>query len=132
MQWLIDIITALFTNRHRYFGRGDAGAFDFQVGDFTQDNVWRNLDLSSIVPANTVLVLLRIVCRSTKADDVFNLRTNGYGNVFNVVRVQSRIANIRNSLDIHVTPDSNGIIEYKCLQGFFDLLNVTVAGWWME
>jgi len=132
MQWLINIITELFTNRHRYFDRGDPVAFDFQIGDFIEDNTWRDLDLSGIIPANVVLVLLRVVVRSTTISTVVNFRKNGNVSVFNVVRFPIFLALIRNSLDVHVTPDANGVIEYKFNNDKSDLCNITVAGWWLE
>lgn len=132
MQWLIDIITALFTNRHRYFNRGDPNAWDFALGDFIQDNTWRDLDLSGIIPANVVTVHLRLIVQTSVIDRTFNLRTKGNADVFNVTRTTTLVANLRNSVDVLVTPDASGFIQYKCLTPSFTRLNICVAGWWLE
>lgn len=132
MQWLIDIITDLFNNRHRYFDRGDPAAWDFMVGDFVQDNLWHDLDLSVVIPSDVVSAHLRVVVETTSVNIAFNLRTKGNTDVFNVTRTTCTVAYVRNSVDVLVTPDSNGVVEYKCFNDTFTRLNICVAGWWLR
>lgn len=132
MQWLIDVIAAWISEHVGYFDRGDPASFDFQVGDFIQDNSWRDLDLSAIVPVGTKGVHLHVVINSLAPAIVLNFRTNGNTDVFNVTRTACFISNVRNSVDVIVSPDSSRIIEYKIFGGTFSTLNVCVAGWWLR
>ena len=132
VQPIIDAIIEIIRSQFGAFDRGDAAAFDFGVGDFVQDNAWRDLDLSPIVPENARAVCLRLVIRATVIDTPINFRTKGNVNPFNVTRTTCSVANVKNSVDVIVYPDADRVIEYKILLNVFPLINVCVAGWWLR
>lgn len=132
MQWLIDIVKELIHGQLGYFDRSDPNAHDFVAVDFTQDGAWHVLDLSGIIPADTQLVLIRLILICPFITRYFFLRKNGNVWAFNVVRGGVQIANHRNSIDVHVTPDADGKIEYRISGGTFTAINFLVAGWWLR
>ncbi len=47
--------------------RGVVSGYDFTIGDFTRDNTWREMDLSSIVPANAKWVTIYVSISTLEA-----------------------------------------------------------------
>lgn len=68
MQWLIDIIAARVIATIGippvYVWRGNQNDVDWDTGNITVDNQWRTIDMSSIVPADAVAVLLFTRCKN--------------------------------------------------------------------
>lgn len=131
MQWLINLIKEVIHDQLGCFNRGDAPAWDFEVGDFVQDNTWRNMDLSGIIPETTRAVCFHLVVRATLIDIAINFRTKGNVSVFNVTRTACSIANLKNSVDVIVFPNADRMIEYKIFADRYNIINVCVAGWWL-
>ena len=53
-------------------------AYDYLLASFTRDGTWRDLDLSSILPADTTKFWCRAIARAdTASGKVFGLRENG-------------------------------------------------------
>jgi len=116
----------------KWIDRGDCGPnSDFEVTDFTQDNNWHSLDLSTIIPKNTKLVLLRVIVRHTSKTSGIELAT--YGNIHddNVSEVNSIALNVKNFGDVWIHPDSDGKIQYRCYDSDWDKLNITIGGWFI-
>lgn len=117
-----------------YVDRGDFATADFDTGDFTLDNNWNDLDLdsgnnSTVLPANTVLVHLNILIRSTTAGDRINMRRNGYTGVSNSYSA-CPVANVYMAYDVLVPCDGNGAIEYRA-HADFDFISLRIKGWWI-
>lgn len=132
MQWFIDIITALFSNRHRFFDRGDPADLDYDKDDLTRDDAWHDLDLSAVVPANSVLVLFRITIQANNIADLFQMRTNGNVNWPNFVNCRLQASNVPVTYDKLVACDTSRIIEYKASNFGWAFINITIAGWWLQ
>jgi len=111
--------------------RGDPSAYDFTAGDFTQDNNWYDLDLSSIVPAGAVAVLLRVGMQDATTDTQVSFRKNGNSNVYNAGVFKTVEANIDISGELMVFCDTNRVIEYRVSQSL-TALNVLVMGWYID
>ena len=60
----------------QYVDRGDPSSWDFQEGDLTTDNTWRDLDLSSIVPSGAVAVHLYVLIKDDTANKNIKFRKN--------------------------------------------------------
>lgn len=140
---------------HTYFTRTpDATNYDFQVGDFTIDDSWHDLDLSDIVPANAKLVLCRVAIRqgntvftgnsvppdynSWKTSSspyaqgflpigYFVLNKKGANAYSNGSTVAIQTVNIFNHHDMWVEPDASRKIQYRT--SGVDNIKLTVAGW---
>lgn len=113
-----------------FYDRGDPASVDFTVGSFVTDGTWRDLDLSSIVPADAKAVLLRVDVIDNVVASYFEMRKNGNANAINVAIVQTIVANMHHYENFIVKCDSNRVIEYNGSNVAFTGIDVTVRGWW--
>jgi hypothetical protein len=115
---------------HTYTDR-DASDWDFELGDFTTDAAWHDLDLSSIVPAGAVLVHMHVVVNDETPGNGIQFRKNGNtgGTCVAFARVQA--ANVNNQEDMMVACDSNRVIEYAAHNTTFTNIVIAVKGWWI-
>jgi hypothetical protein len=114
--------------------RGDIGAVDKEVGDFTQDGNWHDWDISALVGSKAVLVGVRVVMTGPDAGEVFLLQRNGGTAGYNVDQLYLPVANLGIAATLFVQTDAAGVIEYKAgaLLGRLSTLNATVCGWMEE
>jgi len=109
--------------------RGDPAAVDFAVGDLTTDGTWRDLDLSGVVPAGAILVVLSVLITSSVGTDKISFRKNGNSNAVNIGTVIAQNLGT-NAGDIIVACDTNRVIEYATTNSaHFTVINITVKGW---
>lgn len=111
--------------------RGDPFSPDFAVGDLITDNLWHDLDLSSIIGSGSTSVLLRIRIQDGAIGSFIQLRKNGNLNTSNssVVRIQT--ANSVNDADFVVACDADRVIEYIASNVTFEILDIIVKAWWI-
>jgi hypothetical protein len=114
-----------------YVDRGDPVNYDFTLGDFTTDATWRDLDLSAVVPAGAVLVLLACSLEDNASGSIMLWRKNG--NTNNVARdgQRTQVQNAKIEDSVIVACDSNRVIEYYGTNTAFTAINVTIIGWWI-
>ncbi len=113
-----------------YVDRGDPSAFDWAVGNFTLDGTWRDLDLSSIVPAGAAdkPVYLLVDIQDNVAATSVSFRTKGNTDVYNVLSMRVVIANQLHRMQGWVVCDASRFIQYYGSPGLVTL-NVLVRGW---
>lgn len=111
-----------------FVDRGDPAAVDWDETDLTADGAWHDLDLSSIVPAGAVCVMLRV--RLEARVQSLHFRKNGNSNEINTTGVETGGGAGIMHQDLFVAPDSNAVIEYK-LSGPITSAEITVGGWWI-
>jgi len=111
----------------------DAAAYDFTLANFTIDTAWHDLDLSAIVPAGAIAVLVQWGVRnSTNADIAVALRRNGMTNTIEIVYGRSIAVNVISPYNLMVPCDANRVIEYRITNvGTWDYLSMIVTGWWI-
>lgn len=114
---------------HVTVNRGDPSVADFTLTTLTTDETWREMDLSSIVPANAQFVILHVNIRDNAAGKRIDFRKKGNVNDKNISRLRTQSANISNSGDFEVPLDSNRKIEYWASNASFLKLNIVVKGW---
>jgi len=114
-----------------YVDRGDYGGYDFQIGDFTTDGGWYDLDLSSIIPAGAKAVTLRMIVEDDAANSYMGIRENGNVNAYNRVEIRTQVANVPFCCDVIVALDSNRKIEYSTVNTTWTTINMVVKGWWI-
>lgn len=114
-----------------YLNRGDVAAVDFTTGDFVADGAYHNLDLSGIVPINTVLVNVRLILTPTAANQKFSLMTGGYTNEKNVETVYSQVIGVVVSQSVCLAVDGSRVIQYKRPAGAFNFIAFLVKGWFI-
>lgn len=114
----------------RFVNRGDPANVDWELGDFTIDYGWHELDLSSIVPAGVSSVLCTTVMFNTISGKHYAFRTKGNTNTNNESLINNQIASKVQAHDIIVHPDRDGKIEYFIDEDGWIALTLTVKGWW--
>jgi hypothetical protein len=117
--------------QHSFVNRGDPAAADWTINDFEIDGLYHELDLSGIIPPNTNAVLFRAYLRSTAAANQIRLRKNGSLYTFNSSVFYVPVANRNYEPDLIVSPDSNSKIQYMVTSTGWNILSLTVAGWWL-
>jgi len=143
MQWFIDIIYGLCKNyidaylaTHPSLGffvdRGDPLAWDFTVGDFTDDNAWHDLDLSSIVPAGANSVLLKINLETLEIEKKFELRKKDNTDIYNTLAIWTQFSNVRIGGVFLVPCNANRVIQYLANPATWSVMNVQVNGWFLD
>jgi len=115
----------------QFVDRGDPSAYDFEPEDFTDDYQWHDLDLSSIVDRNAKCVVLTILMKSPTVDAEITLRKNGNTNERNYSRQYIQAANQAIVAQLIVSPDNNGVIEYKVSNVVWTCLHVCIVGWFV-
>lgn len=129
MQWLIDLILETIRKDGLAVNRGDPANLNFDTGDFTYDNAWHDLDLSSIIPINATVVYIDTVLRATIINARFFVRTKGNVNDKNLSRLRTQVAGIPIDADFITFPNDDRILEYKASTVNINLLQLTVKGW---
>lgn len=112
-----------------YHDRGDPNAYDYDLGDLTEDNNWHDLDLSGIVPVNTKAVVLFVNYRASVADVGAFFRKNG--NTFDKSKsgVRAQVANIYSDEQFMIACDGDRKVEYTLASPQTNRCNITVLGW---
>lgn len=114
-----------------YTDRGDPAAWDFDVDDLTTDGTWRDLDLSSIVPAGATAVHLFVKIRDDNIDRVFLLKEKGNANDYNVTAMRTQVANLYIPYDCIVSCDGNRKLEYWASNITWTQILIIVRGWFI-
>ncbi|MBA7646730.1 hypothetical protein ES703_54496 [subsurface metagenome] len=113
-----------------FVDRGDPADYDFAVGDFITDNTWRDLDLSSVVPAGAKAVLFRIQIKDNVTSSQMEFREKGNSNTINATKLRTVVANLYHDVDWIVACDSNRKIQYRGSNLAFVAIDVIIKGWW--
>lgn len=113
-----------------FVNRGDPAAHDFTLLDFTTDEAWYDLDLSSIVPASAKAVVFQLWMRGNTVNRYAQFRTKGNAFSINSSLLYTQIAAVYKAGDLIVPLNSDRIIQYKFKNIVWVTINLTVKGWW--
>ena len=113
----------------QFVDRGDPSTIDFDEGDLTLDGTWNDLDLSSIVPAGAIQVLIRLQLTDDAAGSYIGFRENGKTNAVNLIYARTQVALVTTDNQVLIPLDSNRVIEYRASVGF-DSIDIVIMGWW--
>lgn len=113
-----------------FYDRGDPQIEDFFLANFGVSGSWTDLDLSSIVPAGAVAVLVRIEGKATNSGKYFQVRAKGQISSKNIIILRTQAANVSLDHGGLVMCDSNRKIQYYKGDDTFTTLRLTVRGWW--
>lgn len=109
--------------------RGDIADADFALTDLTLDSTDRVLDLSSIVGAGVRRVALHVIIASESAGGNIVFKTNGNANTYNSAKVYTTTASSLLEVDVFVTTDADGKIEYNGDDNGMLVMAMSVRGW---
>lgn len=114
---------------HKFYPRVDATAWDWKTGDLTKDDAEHVLDLSGIVPAGCVAVLLRLNIAGATSNS-FMLRANVTGAPagYTTIYLLPQVADLENEGQFTI-PVIGQSIRYAILTGI-DYYTLHVMGWW--
>ncbi len=96
----------------------------------TEDGTWRDLNLSSVVPAGAISVLLHVGIRYPGASGEIMFRENGNSYDWNTSNLSSYGAGLSFYGDFVMKVDGSRIIEYKA-SASPTVISITVGGWWI-
>jgi len=114
-----------------FVNRGDSGAYDFTLANLITDGAWRDLDLSAIVPAGALAVLLLILLKDDSAFSLVSLRRNGNTGTIAISRCYIQVADTYTGMDRIVALDAGRVIEYATTNTTFNDISILVKGWWI-
>jgi len=126
--WLQRLPKQLF---QRFYDRGDPAAADWVETDLTTDGSWHDLDLSSIVPEDTICVCLAVEIKYTATEFKLEFRKKGYTNNLTNSISRTQAVNVWNSNDCIVACDEDRFIQYRGSNVATPVIYVTVKGWWI-
>ena len=112
-----------------YTDRGDPAAHDFTLTDFTTDNTWRDLNLSSIISTGVKLVHLLLELQDNSVNSLMQFRQKGRSNTVNSVVINTQISTVYVRGYFWLLCDADGIIQYKGNPISMTYINVSVRGW---
>ena len=116
----------------RFVARENPADYDYEVGDFTTNANYHDLDLSSIVTdASAKAVLLHLYGMDDHPDYQVRLRKNGDTYHRNIGRILTQVANVGVSADVIIPIDSTRIIEYWATNEAWTRIQIHVKGWWL-
>lgn len=113
-----------------FVDRGDLAVFDFDQTDFTFDSIWRDIDLSGIVPSGAVAVAIYIRVENNTVGANFRMRQKGNAFAGNISMIYTQAANVFIAADWQVSIDSNRFAQYFGSPVGFDTLGIYIKGWW--
>jgi hypothetical protein len=114
-----------------FVDRGDPAAWDLDLAGMTTDGAWHDWDLSSIVPAGAVAVLLFSQVKDDATNSFLMFRKNGNSNEYNVAANRTQEVSIYTGMQHTVFLDANRVIEYKATNTTFTDIYTVVSGWWI-
>jgi len=126
-----EIDAAGLSGRINYVDRGDPAGWDFRVGDFTTDQVWRDLDLSGIVPAGARAVNCSLSIQDNLTAKSVILRKNGNTSAYNTLTARTQVSNIINDQVGVVACDQNRKVEYWASLTTWTSIDLIVLGWFI-
>lgn len=113
----------------QWFDRGDVSDSDYETEDFTDDDDYHDLDLSSIVGAGKRLVLLRVGLNENAGGKECRFRTKGFSGHYNLSSRYTQVADKTVDGDVWVQTDSNGVIQYLFTTATWSVIYLIVRGW---
>ena len=120
-----------YNNNSYYEDRGDPSTYDFIKTDFTTDGNWHDLDLSSIIPEETVLVHVRVRLSSSFLAGL-QFRKKGNSNTINVAVMKIQVAGVYYYEDFLVACDNDRKIQYLASNLAWTALDFSVRGWFKK
>lgn len=116
---------------HKFIDRGDPDSPDWETGAFTTDNTWRDLDCSSIVPANAKAIVFAGYITDDAVNSQFMMRKKGCTNLYTIRYVVSQVINKTMAFSWLMACDNNRVVQYKATAVTFSYIQLNVIGWFV-
>ena len=114
----------------RFVKRIGLSAFDWTSGSFTKDDALHAFDMSSIVPSNAKLVVIKVSVASTSATHWAGFGPSDATTHYDccITRCPPTSATMEQQIIIPITP--GGLVAYIATTGLLTM-SVAVQGWWL-
>lgn len=113
-----------------FVDRGDPAAVDFTSANFTKDNAWHELNLSSIIPEHAHGIVFSLTVQANAIAKLVTFREPGNAHAQNASKARTIVANMRHQLDCVCVISADRKIEYRAAVAIYEYLEFTVKGWW--
>ena len=111
------------------YNRGVITTADFEIADLTLDGTYQELDLSSIVPANTGFVLVSIEVVNAQVSKMFVLAESDQTNWLGEHRLMIHFTNQQMNARVWFALGTDLKLRYKATQFGWATVNLTVMQW---
>lgn len=107
-------------------------AWDKQIGDFTTDGTWKvnGLDISGIVPAGAVAVMLRLQISDDAAGSAFWI-LSAAGTAMAEFLANTQAAGMVTEVHGVISISADRLLDYKGSNLAFTTINLAVLGWFI-
>lgn len=123
-------MTSFLKKGLKYIDRGNLASHDFESADFTVENAWTNIDLSSIVPVNAKQINLLVQWTNAVGGFAFKVRDYGNSNEINIISLCSvGAAVVQEIAMINIT--SQKLQYYLTGIAWKTAANISILGWWI-
>jgi hypothetical protein len=110
--------------------RGNLTVWDFTLTDFITDDDWHILDLSSIVPEDTVVVMFRVRMRNSKVGSKVIFKEAGIAQGINASAIKIQAGNAQRDTERWVFVNDLRQVEYLITDNTnWSQLDVAVRGY---
>ena len=110
--------------------QGTSQSYAFTLGDFTTDETWRALDISSFVPANAKLVHFRVGFGTNAAQSQFIIAPPGSTNSNRGVMFRTILGNIPHHASGFCACTGQAVAYYAANHAW-SWIDVTILGWFI-
>lgn len=117
---------------HTLVDRGDPISYDYSKNNLTKNSNWHTLDLSGVVPAGAIGVLLFIEYEVNTAGMAIYFRKTGNTQFSNVLKSNVLVANQKACFSGIVFCDGSRNIDYWISTSTWSSLNIIIRGWIKE
>lgn len=121
------------TSGYGLFYPRDVAAPDFTLADFITDATWKDngLDLSAMLPDNTIAVLARIKVVAGSANKSLYLKKNAGASLENRIQATTTSGGSGRSIADPVGIDADKKLDYYASNTAWTNIDVYILGWWV-
>ncbi|GAH91455.1 unnamed protein product [marine sediment metagenome] len=115
----------------KFVSRGDYSSSDFTFESYITDYVWRELDLTGIVPANATMVMINMQIKGSGIGESMMLSPYGYTNRWWHPQINIQAANVAMSAVAILPLFGVPKVQYRITPNGWSVLKTDVLGWWI-
>lgn len=113
----------------RFKHRPTMSAFDFQIGDFTQDGAWHTKSIATIVPKNCKIAMLKMLYTAPAAGRFFGLRVTGDTYAYDTFGIVSLVGAAQHETNILLPIMGQQSFDYYLPAAGSTLASLVFQGW---
>jgi len=115
----------------QYVDRGDPSGWDKEIGDFTTNNTWIEMDFGLIVPDGAIAIQFAIQIEDDAAGNSFNIRSADKSNALNKITAGTQAAGVMSYAYGAVSCSTARKVDYRASNTTWTGIWVVVCGWFL-